>query len=279
MKSAATVVQFLSPPQIDFLPKQIFNDFPQLNGISIVGCQSLKTVKNNLFTKDFGAIQYLDLSNNKIETIEANAFQHHPKLMWVSLAQNQIRSLPQQIFKNNPELILIFLFNNKLKSVTADFFKNLNKLQWVGSNDNQCVKKNFGCDPGSCLISQSELDSNLSTCYNSCLNDGECASKSGKLDKLSPEQIENNLDLIVASGHVTALIEKGYSSLLFERGYGYLLCKEDSKAIKSELESVKQELADLKTILEKIKDCSDDLDVRQKLAILLKKSSMPLQKN
>jgi hypothetical protein len=72
-----------------------------------------------------------------------------------------------------------------------------------------------------------------------------CASKSGKLDKLSPEQIENNLDLIIASGHVATLIEKGYSSLLIKRGYGYLLGSVECEAIKSELESFKQELIEI----------------------------------
>jgi hypothetical protein len=250
-KSAATVVWFKEPSKIDFLPKKIFNDFPQLNGISIEDCQSLKTVNDNLFTKDFGAIQYLDLYSNKIETIEANAFQHLPKLKWISLAENQIRSLPHQIFKNNPELILIFLYNNQINSITPDFFKNLNKLQFGAFGGNQCINMNFGCDSGSCLVIHKKLESDLSTCYNNCLNDVVCAAKSGKLDKLSSEQIEKNL---------AALIEKGYSSLLFERGYGHLLCKEESKAIKSDLESLKQELADLKTKMEKIEDHSDDLD-------------------
>jgi hypothetical protein len=253
-KSAATVVSFNEPSQIDFIPKQIFNDFPKLNGLQITGCKSLKTVNDNLLTKDFGAIQYLDLYENKIETIEANAFQHLTKLKWISLAKNQIRSLPQQIFKNNPELFLIFLYNDEINSIPPDFFKNLRKLQFVSVTSNQCIDKDFGCKSGSCLISHSELDSGISTCYNNCLTDVVCASKSGKLDKLSSEQIEKNLDLIISSGHVAALIEKGYSSLLFERGYGYLLCKEDNKAIKSELESVKQELAALKTITERIKN-------------------------
>jgi hypothetical protein len=81
-------------------------------------------------------------------------------------------------------------------------------LQHVYFLSNQCIRKGFGCDTGSCSVSESDLnsDSGLSTCYSNCLNDSECASKSGKLDNLSPAEIEENLDLIIASGHSSALI-------------------------------------------------------------------------
>jgi hypothetical protein len=96
-KSEATVVNFARPSRIDFLPKEILNDFPQLNGIIIENCKTFTIVKNGFFTDDdFGAIQYLYLDRNKIETVEDNAFQHLPKLKWISLDQNQLRTLPHQ---------------------------------------------------------------------------------------------------------------------------------------------------------------------------------------
>jgi hypothetical protein len=50
-KSAITVVYFYFPSEIDFLPKEILNDFPQLNGLMIRGCQSFKTVKNDFVSQ------------------------------------------------------------------------------------------------------------------------------------------------------------------------------------------------------------------------------------
>jgi hypothetical protein len=267
-KSAVSVVRFDKPTQIDFLPKQMLNDFPHLNGIIIADCDTLSIVKNDLFTEDFGAIQYLSLFGNKIETIEADAFQHLPKLKWIAIYQNQLRSLPHQIFKSNPELIMISFHTNQINSITPDFFKNLSKLQHVEFINSPCTKKIFGCISGSCSVSQSELDSGLSSCHNNCLNDVECASKSGKLDNLSAEQIEKNIDLIVASGHAAILVEKGYSNLLAEKeptpepeivdqkkiGNS----KNDSvecdakkfEEISQDLKDLKRELADLKTTLE-----------------------------
>jgi hypothetical protein len=180
-KAAVTIVVFYKPSQIDFLPTQILNDFPQLNGIIIAICETFKIIRDNLFTEDFSAIQYLDLYSNKIETIEANAFQHLPKLKWIQLAGNQLRSLPHQIFRTNPELIGIELHGNKINSITPDFFKNLNKLQRVDPNPNPCIKEEFGCYSGSCSVSQEELDIGFSTCYLNFLQGEEFTSESGKV--------------------------------------------------------------------------------------------------
>jgi hypothetical protein len=152
-KSAVTVVHFDKPLNIDFLPKQIVRDFPQLNEIVIENCDTFTIIKNELFTEDFGAIQYLDIESNQIETIEADAFQHLPKLKWIAFDENQVKSLPHQIFKNNPDLILILFVKNQINSITPDFFKNLNKLQSVDFNENQCANTEFGCYTGSCSVS------------------------------------------------------------------------------------------------------------------------------
>jgi hypothetical protein len=239
-KSTVSVVYFGSPHQIDFVPKEILSSFPRLNGILISSCRTFTILRNNLFTENLSAIQYLNLGYNQIESIEANAFQHLTKLKWIGLAQNQLSSLPHQVFKNNPELIAIWLHRNKISSITPDFFNNLNNLQYVyfGTEDqryvhfyseNLCIKKNFGCSSGSCLVSKSEMDSGLPTCYANCLNDVQCASKSGTIDNLSPEDVKKNIDLIVKSGHVSTLIKKGYSSLLAEKGYDDLIAENDSK--------------------------------------------------
>jgi hypothetical protein len=229
-KSAASTVWFQDATQVDFLPKQILKEFPQLNGIIIADCKTLKTVKNDLFTEDFGAIQYLGLWDNKIAAIEPNAFQHLPKLKWIHLGDNQLRSLPHQLFKNNPELVAIFLSSNKIKSVTPDFFNSyLHKLRLVDFDFNPCHSGGFDCESefafNYCLLEKGELDKGLATCYSNCLSNGKCAAKSGKLDKLSSKHIEKNLNLIVASGHTAALVEKGYSNLLIEKGYGRLIAE------------------------------------------------------
>jgi hypothetical protein len=228
-----------------------------LNGIIIWNCETFTIVKNGFFTDDFGAIQYLSLQRNKIETVEANAFQHLTKLRWISLGYNQLNTLPHQLFKNNPELIVIFLYNNKINSITPDFFKNLDKLQLVNFLSNQCTDKYFGCDTGSCTVSESELNSGFSSCYSNYLND-ECAAKSGKLDNLSAEQIVKNLDLIIASGHTAALIEKGYQDLLIGK-YRNESLESDANL----LEAISKNSEEIKKSAQKCEEVSEKLKVQQ----------------
>jgi hypothetical protein len=181
-KAATSVVKFESLDRIDFLPKQILSDFPRLNGIIIENCKTFTTLRNDLFSEDFGAIQYLGFYKNQIATIEADAFQHLPNLKRINLSHNQLRSLPHQIFKNNSELAYIGIYGNKINSITPDFFQNLNELQYVDFENNQCIHREFGCVSRYCSVSQSQLNSELADCYNNCLNDRECAAKSGKLE-------------------------------------------------------------------------------------------------
>ncbi len=224
-KSVTTAIWFDSPVNINFLPKQIINNFPKFNGLIIQNCRTVTTLNDNLFTRDFKAIKYLNLYNFKIE-IEANAFQHLTKLKWIVLQRNQIQSLPHQLFKNNPKIIFVSLSSNRINSITPDFFKNLNKLQYVHfGTSNECIKKDFGCSTGSCSVAQSELDSELSTCYTSCLNDVE-SGKSGKLDNLNLDDVENSGNL---TGHVSTLIERKNTSLLTKNGDSNLITEADSK--------------------------------------------------
>jgi hypothetical protein len=285
-KSATTVVWFQSPSQIDFIPKEMLNDFPRLNGLRIQDCQTLTIFRDNFFSEDFGVIQYLNLYGNQIETVEANAFQHLPKLNWIGLHYNQLSSLPHQLFKNNPDLILIWLDQNKINSMTPDFFKNLSKLQHVDFGDCPCIDQVFGCRSGSCLVSQEELDSAFSTCFDNCVNNVDYASKSGKLDYLSSKQIEENLNLIVTSGHTTKLMEKGYLNLLIEKepkdrietdrklenvqeGIGNFK-NESSQSDANLLQAISKNSDEIKKAVKKIEDVSQDLKTLKQEIVELK---------
>jgi hypothetical protein len=96
-KLAVTTIFFANSPNVDFIPKEIFTEFPHLNGIYISGCNTFTTVNNGLFNKNFDPLQYVYLGYNKILTIEPEAFQYLVKLKWISLYSNQIQSLPFQI--------------------------------------------------------------------------------------------------------------------------------------------------------------------------------------
>jgi hypothetical protein len=218
-KTATTAVYFYSSTNIDFVPEEVLSEFPLLNGL-IFESYNLPTVKNDLFSKNFNSLQYLYLYSNKIQTIEANAFQYLIKLKWIRLDSNQIESLSLQIFKKNPEITYIDLRNNKINSIDSKFFKNLKNLKYVGfAGSNVCVSQDFGCSSSTCSASQSDLDSGLATCFSNCVKDLDCALRSGKIDLLNPRYVEQNIDSIVTYGHLDVLIKENYTDLLIKKGY------------------------------------------------------------
>jgi hypothetical protein len=174
-KSQATVVRFQYSPQIDFIPKQIPKEFPNLNAL-VISVSNLPVLKNELFSKEFVVLEFLDLASMEIDSIEPFAFQNLKNLKWLRLNGNGILSLPFNLFQNNPKLFYLDFFGNLINSISPNLLKNLKQLKQVDFNGNQCVDQEFGCE--TCSISQSDLDSGLSTCFQNCLKDPECATKS-----------------------------------------------------------------------------------------------------
>ncbi len=190
-KSQATAVEFYHSPQIEFIPKEILEEFPNLNGL-LVGFSNLPVVKNDLFPEEFVVLEYLDLYVNQIASIEPLAFKHLKNLKWLSLSQNKIKSLPFNLFQNNQKFVYLRFWRNQINSISPNLLKNLNQLKYVQFRGNQCVNQEFGCDTCSHSISQSDLDSVLSTCFQNCLKDPECATKSELVEGTTETEKERN---------------------------------------------------------------------------------------
>ncbi len=138
------------------IPKEIPKEFPNLNGLIFLYC-NLPILKNELFSNDFVALEYLDLGRNQIVSIEPSAFQNLENLKWLRLNYNKIQSLPFNLFRNNLKLIYLNFWRNQINSISPNLLKNLNQLKQVDFDYNQCVDQSFACS--SCPISQSDLDS------------------------------------------------------------------------------------------------------------------------
>jgi hypothetical protein len=157
-------------PQVDFIPLEIFEEFPNLRGLTILD-SNLSTLKTGLFKVEFKEIEFLELHYNNIETIEPEAFQHLIKLQWIRLFRNNLRALPDRLFENNPDLIYIDLAGNKINSIVPNFFDGLEKLKLVEFKENLCIDEEIGCS--TCLITQSHLKEKLQNCHNSYLSQTE----------------------------------------------------------------------------------------------------------
>jgi Leucine-rich repeat (LRR) protein len=171
-KIDTTAVFLFKSLTIDFIPSEILNEFPNLNGFLISG-SNIPTLKEKFFTKQFKIIENLYLYDNKIKQIKKEALINLPELRWIYLSFNQIKSIKRNIFKNNQKLEFIELRSNEIKMIHPKLFVNLLHLIEVWLDVNDCVNLRFGGPSASALPSMNGF---LKNCFDNCLNDDECAS-------------------------------------------------------------------------------------------------------
>lgn len=85
-----------------------------------------------------GSLETLDLSHNKLTKIEMLFhFQFHPnKLSKLSLAYNEIEEIPADAFEELTFLTELDLTNNRISDLTAEPFSNLTNLETLRLNHN-----------------------------------------------------------------------------------------------------------------------------------------------
>ncbi len=134
---------------------------------------NLPIIKSGLFKPELKKLELLDLAQNKIESIEPEAFEFLIKLKLIQLYANKLQSFSYQLFKNNPDLIYINFQSNQINSIHPSFFDGLNKLKLIDFTDNKgCINVKIGCE--TCLITQSEIRGKLQGCFDNCSNGTTC---------------------------------------------------------------------------------------------------------
>jgi hypothetical protein len=248
-KSEINTFYIYASPQVHFIPLDILTEFPKLNALMLSG-GNLPTLKSGLFKEELKKIEYLNLEGNEIESIEPEAFQYLVNLRWIRLDGNKIQSLPDQIFKSNPDLIYISFYNNKINSIHPSFFDGLQKLKLIEFTDNGgCINDQIGCE--TCLITQAELRGKLQGCFDNCSNGTTCltshlahlGSQTTEIPQTTTENpIESNSTEKVVEG-----IEELIDCQLGDFSQNFTASLRDTQMA---VEGVKQELSDLKTLME-----------------------------
>jgi Leucine-rich repeat (LRR) protein len=118
---------------IDFIPLEIFQEFPNLK-LLFIRLSNLPIIKANLFTEEFIKIECLYLKDNNIQEIEEDAFSELKELKLIDLSGNEIESIRHDIFKNNLKLEMIDFTFNDIKLLNVDLFKNLVNLKELSIN-------------------------------------------------------------------------------------------------------------------------------------------------
>ncbi len=162
-----TAVEIRQCPKLDFVPVEMLQKFPSLQGLKITHSK-IEILRENLFIRQFENITYLDLSSNGIQQV-FDAFKNIPGLRWIILANNSIETLIYRIFKNNKKLEVIDLQENKIKMTNIKLFLNLARLQIVDFRENECAKKLLICE--NCYEKSRQK---LSKCLKNCEEDRQC---------------------------------------------------------------------------------------------------------
>jgi Leucine-rich repeat (LRR) protein len=179
-KKNITGFSFQQIPKLDYLPVEIFNEFPNLKKIEMAS--KVPIVKENLFGVECEKIEVLRFRFNEIKIIESKAFYHLKNLVWIDLSHNKIESINYSVFQANLKLEIVDLEQNQIKSLNPVIFKHLNHLQFVDFSINRCASHKFFCEEN-CTIDHEELNKKLTPCYVNCIEDQECTAKSKTLTK------------------------------------------------------------------------------------------------
>jgi Leucine-rich repeat (LRR) protein len=166
-----TAVEIKQSPNLDFVPVEMILKFPSLLGLKITHSK-IEILRENLFTREFENITYLDMSSNGIQQV-FSAFKNLPKLRWVILSKNSIETIIYRVFKNNKKLEVIDLQGNKIKMINKKLFLNLAGLQIVNFRKNKCATNLLYRDG---IYEKSKQK--LSKCFKNCEKNRKCVSLS-----------------------------------------------------------------------------------------------------
>ncbi|KAM3967644.1 leucine-rich repeat domain-containing glycoprotein 150 [Aphomia sociella] len=123
------VFKISNNPKLTHLPTDGFNcsaDQFNIYAFDASNCGLEEIYDNSLMT--FTALTTVNLSGNKIQTINNKVFSFCPKLVEINLAYNKLSSLDVKVFQNNEELSKLYLQGNPMKVLSAEIFVNTPSL-------------------------------------------------------------------------------------------------------------------------------------------------------
>ncbi|XP_045537529.1 toll-like receptor 3 [Papilio machaon] len=105
-----------------------------------ISCNHIKIIKNDTF-KNFGYLNYLNVSNNEIESLFPNSLAPSSSpdsvLVLLDLSNNFLNSLDYGVLNNFPYLITLYLQNNKIQNISDDSFTSLKNLKQLYMHHNE----------------------------------------------------------------------------------------------------------------------------------------------
>jgi hypothetical protein len=120
--------------QTFYLPVNFFEKFPNLFAVNIEKC-SIRHIGNEF--QGLKELQALYLVENKIKTIDDQAFKDNTKLNLIDLNNNRIKYVKPVWFEQLTSLRTLHLNNNNIRYVDPLTFTSLVSIENINLNDNE----------------------------------------------------------------------------------------------------------------------------------------------
>jgi Leucine-rich repeat (LRR) protein len=161
-KNTTNAIYFAKLSVIEFIPKEIFTEFSDLQAFAIRD-SNIPILKSKLLAhRKFNKVSKLDLSRNKIQFIEKRALISLQGLLEIDLSGNLLKSISHQIFIKNRGLLSIKLYKNKIMMIQENTFSKMDSLSHLDLRRNECINKEFEYDGELVKFAEEPLSSCIS---------------------------------------------------------------------------------------------------------------------
>jgi len=125
----------LSHNRIGSLPQGIFDPLGLVKTMSLASNQ-IAVVERHPFKSAAGNIESLDLSNNRLVSVNADWFQTNSRLTSLHLEGNRLNKIHQEAFSSLSELRELHLSRNLLSDIDGGLFRSCSSLNYVDLSSN-----------------------------------------------------------------------------------------------------------------------------------------------
>lgn len=123
------------------LQRGLVSDNNRVTRITLKGCRIAKVELESF--EELPALEYLDLSLNKIKDLELGVLDEFKNLKSLNLSYNQLTTFPLGLFDQKPNLINLDLRGNQINELELGILDPMTKLKYLDLSDNALLGRSM----------------------------------------------------------------------------------------------------------------------------------------
>lgn len=124
-----------------FLQRGLVSDNDRTTGITLRGCRIIDVDYESF--ENLPALEYLDLSVNKIQTLKLGVLDEFKQLKFLNLSYNQLTGFPLGLFDQKPNIEVLDLKANRITDLELGIFDPMSKLRHLDLSSNALLGKDM----------------------------------------------------------------------------------------------------------------------------------------